>query len=107
MTWQVAGLGRKVHQEQLASGLPEDLFQEFHRLSEWAQTLTAKFGKRIAVRVVDAASVEGFFKSLLGRFGRYPAWRVGRERYVGSDFSRVDALIAAELAASGAPAKGA
>ena len=78
---------------------PADLYEEFHRLSEWAQTLPTKFGNRVVLRLVDVASVEGFVKSLLGRFRRYPAFRVGDARYVGSDFSRVDALIAAGLAA--------
>ncbi len=96
------GVGQKVHREQLASGLPDDLYQEFHQLAEWAQTLSAKFGGRVRVRLVDAASIEGFFKSLVRRFRRYPAFTVGDQRYVGSDFSRVDALISARLAVRGA-----
>ncbi|OLC15116.1 MAG: hypothetical protein AUH29_08690 [Candidatus Rokubacteria bacterium 13_1_40CM_69_27] len=102
MTWQVAGLGRKIHQDQLESGLPDDLYQEFHQLSEWARTLPAKFGPRVRVRLVDAASIEGFFKSLFGRFRRYPAFTVSGRRYVGSDFSRVDALISSAVAARAA-----
>ena len=82
--------------------VPADLYREFHQFSEWAQTLPGKFGSRISVRLVDAASIEGFFKSLLGRFHRYPACKVGSERYVGSDFSQVDALISARLG-SGTP----
>ena len=97
MTWQVIGLGQKVHREQLDSGLPEDLYAEFHELSEWAQTLPAKFGKGVSVRLVDAVSIEGFFKSLFRRFSRYPAFTVDGQRYVGSDFSRVDALISERL----------
>ncbi len=102
-------MGRRIHQEQLESGLPEDLAREFHALSDWAQTLPAKFGDRVSVRLVDAASVEGFFRSLIGRFRKYPAFRVGGKRYVGSDFSRVDALISRQLAAppTGASTKGA
>ena len=96
------GVGQKVHREQLDSGLPDDLYQEFHQLSAWVQTLPAKFGGRVYVRLVDAASIEGFFKSLIRRFRRYPAFTVGGERYVGSDFSRVNALISACLAARGA-----
>jgi hypothetical protein len=97
VTFQIAGLGRKVHQDQLETGLPDDLYREFHRLSGWAQTLPGKFGQRVSIRLVDAASIEGFFKSVLGRFHRYPAFTVGGERYVGCDFSRVDAMISARL----------
>lgn len=92
------GLGQKVHREQLESGLPDDLYREFHRLSEWARTLPSKFGARVYVRLVDAASIEGFFKSLVRRIGSYPAFTVEGRRYVGSDFSRVDALISERLA---------
>ncbi len=40
----------------LETGLPENLKQEFHQLSEWAHTLPEKFGTRVRVRLVDAAS---------------------------------------------------
>jgi hypothetical protein len=86
------------------SGLPDDLKEDFHALSEWAHTLPAKFGDRVHVRLIDVASIEGFFKSLVRRFGRYPAFTVGGQRYVGSDFARVDELIAARLADPGAVA---
>lgn len=98
MTWQVAGLGRKVHQEQLESGLPEDLAAEFHSLSQWAGGLAQRYGSRVSVRLVDAASIEGFFKSLFRRVNRYPAFLVEGRKYVGSDFSRVDHLISESLA---------
>ncbi len=93
------GLGRKVHREQLDSGLPDDLARQFHSLSEWAHTVPERFGQDVTIRLVDVASIEGFFKSLIHRLGRYPAFLVDRQRYVGSDFGRVDALIAERLAA--------
>jgi len=95
------GLRQKVQRELLESGLPEDLKQEFHALSEWAGSLPAKFGDRVRVRLIDAVSLEGFVRSLLGRFGRYPAFSVRGRRYVGSDFSRVDDLISTQLARGG------
>jgi hypothetical protein len=97
VTWQVIGIRQKVQREMADTGLPADLKAEFHQLAEWAGTLPAKFGDRVRVRVIDAASIEGFFKSLLRRVGRYPAFAVEGQRYVGSDFSRVDALISARL----------
>ena len=98
MTWQLAGVGRKIHREQLDSGLPPDLAAEFHSLSEWAQGLPQRYGSRVTVRLVDAASIEGFFKSLFRRLHRYPAFVVDGRKYVGSDFSRVDALISESMA---------
>ena len=91
------GLRQKVQRELMDSALPDDLKAEFHDLSEWASTLPGKFDDRISVRLVDAASIEGFFKSVIRRFRRYPAFAVEGQRYVGSDFSRVDALIARAL----------
>jgi len=91
------GIRQKVQREMAETGLPDDLKQEFHALSEWAGTLPARFGTRIQVRLIDAASIEGFFKSVVRRFGKYPAFTVEGRRYVGSDFRRVDALIAEGL----------
>ena len=91
------GLRQKLQRELLESGLPDDLKQEFHALSEWASTLPAKFGDRVRVRLIDAVSIEGFAKSLRRRFWRYPAFSVQGQQYVGSDFSRVDDLISTQL----------
>jgi hypothetical protein len=98
------GLRQKVQREMADTGLPHDLQNEFHDLSEWAHTLPSKFGNRIRLRLIDAASIEGFFKSLVRRFRRYPAFTVDDRRYVGSDFSRVEALITERL--SGVPGAG-
>lgn len=87
-----------MHREQLESGLPDDLAVEFHALSRWATGLPERFGTRVRVQLVDVASIEGFFKSLVRRLSRYPAFVVDGRTYVGTDFSRVDALIAERLA---------
>jgi hypothetical protein len=100
VTWQVAGLGQKVHREQLETGLPDDLAVEFHALSRWAGGLPERYGPQVVVRLVDAASIEGFFKSLRHRLNRYPAFIVNGRKYVGTDFSQVDDLIENGLAAS-------
>jgi hypothetical protein len=92
------GIRQKVQREMADTGLPDDLKQEFHQLSQWAGTLPGKFGPRVHLRLIDAASIEGFFKSLLRRFNRYPAFTVEGRRYVGADFARVDGLIAESLA---------
>lgn len=91
------GIRQKVQKEMAETGLPGDLMQEFHALSEWAGTLPATFGRQVEVRLIDAASIEGFFKSLVRRFRRFPAFTVGDSRYAGSDFGQVNALIAERL----------
>jgi hypothetical protein len=87
-----------VHREQIQSSLPDDLAGEWHALSEWVWGLAQRYGSHVTVRLVDVASMEGFFKSLFRRFHRYPAFVVDGRKYVGSDFSRVDALISESLA---------
>jgi len=91
------GLRQNVQRDLVASALPEELQAEFHQLSAWARSLPGRFDDRVRVRLVDAASIEGFVKSLLRRCRRYPAFAVDGQRYVGSDFSRVDVLIAGAL----------
>src|SRR3972149_1251926 len=91
------GLRQNVQRALGASALPEELQAEFHQLSAWARSLPGRFDDRVRVRLVDAASIEGFVKSLLRRCRRYPAFAVDGQRYVGSAFSRVDGLIAGAL----------
>ena len=91
------GLGRKVHQEQLESGLPKDLAEDFHRLVAWAETLPQRFGGQVSLRLVDVASIEGFIKSLIHRVHRDPAFVVDGRPCVGDDLARVDALISESL----------
>jgi len=91
------GLRRKVQRDLMESALPEDLKAEFHELVGWVRTLPDKYGDRVRVRLVDVASIEGFFKSLLRGFWRYPAFSVEGQRYVGADFSKVEALISRAL----------
>ncbi len=88
-----------MHREQIQSALPDDLVEEWHALSEWVLGVAQRYGSRVTVRLVDVASLEGFFKSLFRRFNRYPAFVVNGEKYVGSDFSRVDDLISERLTA--------
>jgi hypothetical protein len=46
------------------------------------------------VKLVDAASIEGFWKSLRYRLRRYPAVIIeGTERHVGLDLGPVDAAL--------------
>jgi len=104
VTWQTVGLGRKVHAEQRLTTLPGDLAHEYADLSQWARGVVDRFGGRVVVRVVDAASIEGFFKSLWRRLRRYPAFLVEGKKYVGSDFSQVDMLIVESLGSRSAPA---
>jgi hypothetical protein len=91
-----AGIG-----EQARESLPEDLRSEFAAVADWVHVLVSRHGPRIDVRVIDAASIRGFWTSLRYRTRRYPAVIVeGDERYVGTDLPLAEAEIERRVAAT-------
>ncbi len=93
------GLGERIRREQAASALPEDLALEFARLSDWIRGLIARYGARIHVEVIDAASVEGVITSVRHRALRYPAVVVdGKPIVSGTDYATAEPAIAGALA---------
>lgn len=93
------GLAERMHRREAADALPDDLAAEFQQISDWVHALLMRHGSRIAVSVIDAASVEGVWKALRHRVRRFPAVIIdGQETRVGSDFEAVDAAIDARLA---------
>jgi hypothetical protein len=100
VVWQASGLRTTDRREQLDSSLPEDLKAEYQRLSDWVRATLARHGERVRFRIVDAASVEGWCKSVWYRVRRYPAVIVDRkEKSVGPELERATALIERRLAA--------
>lgn len=99
LTFQEAGFGRRIRAEQLAHALPEDLLQDYQKLSDWVRALTEHFCGQAVVKVIDAASVEGFWKSLRYRVRRYPAVIVEGKEKCGTDFGAVCGLIERHLPA--------
>ncbi len=92
------GVGRAVRKEQLDAGLPPEMLEEYSRVSDWVRRLEASHGERIALEVIDVASVRGFWKALRHRTRRYPAVIVdGR---LSADLGAAEAAIASRLAAA-------
>ena len=73
LTFKEMGLGDRLRREEARDALPADLRVEFQRVSEWVHTLLHRFGHRIRVKIIDAASIEGVWKSYRYRARRYPA----------------------------------
>jgi hypothetical protein len=73
LTFQEMGLGDRLRREEARDALPPDLRLEFQHVSEWVHDLVHRFGHRVRVKVVDAASIEGVWKSFRHRTRRYPA----------------------------------
>lgn len=82
------GMGKsdKVQAEQLSSSLPADLMEDYLALSDWVRELFSIHRSRVVVKVIDAASVEGVFRSLRYGMRRFPAVIVdGKSRFHGTE----------------------
>lgn len=98
IVWGHLDLGSRLHAEERKSALPEDLQAEYAAISDWAQEAFDRYGSRLRVKVVDAASIEGLYKALRYRARRFPAFIIdGRERLTGFDKDRLNAALADRL----------
>lgn len=85
VAWHEMGASNRIHEEQMESSLPEDLIQEYQVVSDWVREMFRVHCDNILLKVIDAASIEGFYKSLKYNARRYPAVIVnGRSRFIGS-----------------------
>ena len=86
VAWREMGVDNRIHEEQMESSLPEDLMKEYQAVSDWVQEIFRVHCDAILLKVIDAASVEGFYKSLRYNTRRYPAVIVNRKtRFLGSE----------------------
>ena len=85
VAWREIGKSNRVHEEQLESSLPEDLARVYQVISDWVKDMFRVHCDAIILKVIDAASVEGFYKSLKYNARRYPAIIVngGTSRFIG------------------------
>jgi hypothetical protein len=89
------GVTNHFHQEQVGSSLPPDLAQDYQALSDWVHELFHLYCDRLVVKVIDAASPEGFFKTLRYNVHRYPAVIVGHKaRFSGAAFQQASQEVA-------------
>ena len=96
--WDHVGIGKRIHAEQRQSLLPPDLQREYAAISDWVLQAVERYGGRLSVKVVDAASVEGVWKSLRHRTRRFPAFILDvRERIAAFDRERLDQALAQRL----------
>jgi len=85
VAWREIGSTNRIHEEQVESSLPEDLLREYQVVSDWVKDLFRVHCDRIILKVIDAASIEGFYKSLKYNARYYPAVIVdGKSRFIGS-----------------------
>jgi hypothetical protein len=88
-----SGLDEKIHQKEMEE-YPPDLKEEYLKLSDWIRELTQLYKHRLLIRVIDAQSPLGIYKSLRHRIRTYPAFVVeGKEAYTGWDKSQLESLL--------------
>jgi hypothetical protein len=86
-------VGSKVHR-QLLDEYPEDLKEDYTRLSTWLSELAQRYGDTLHIRLIDPQSLEGFFKSVRYWVRRYPAFIIsGRHKYIGWDKAALDRAL--------------
>ena len=86
VAWREMGATNRIHEEQMESSLPPDLIREYENVSDWVREMFRVHCDAILLKVIDAASVEGFYKSLRYNARRYPAVIVNRKsRFIGSE----------------------
>jgi len=100
VSWREMGMDNRIHEEQLQSSLPEDLIKEYQTVSEWVKEIFQVHCDAILLKMIDAASIEGFYKALKYNARRYPAVIVNQKaRFLGSQMlSAASEEIARQLA---------
>ena len=100
VAWREMGATNRIHEEQMESSLPEELIQDYQKVSDWVREMFREYCDHILLKVIDAASIEGFYKSLKYNARHYPAVIVNRKaRFMGSQMlSAASEEIAHQLA---------
>ncbi len=99
IVWKETGFSKGVHEEQVASALPPDMMHDYQAVSDWVQHLFKVHCDRVVIKVIDAASIEGFWKTLRHGLRHYPAILIGSAKFSGTNFTTAEAEIAHRLGA--------
>jgi len=95
---QIDGV-KKFHADALETSIPPEMMQEYQSLSDWIRNTVKRYSGRATFRVVDAASVEGVWKTLRYGVRKYPAFVIeGQDKLTGTNFAQVEARINQHLA---------
>ncbi len=87
------GLNQKLQQKEI-DAYPPDLREENRKLSEWMRELSRLYKHRLSIKLIDAPSLLGLYKSLRHRIRTYPTFIVeGKETYSGWDKGQLENLL--------------
>lgn len=91
--FQETGIEEKIHRTQIEE-YPSDLKEELKKLYQWIQELSRIYRHRLYIKLIDAHSFLGFYKSLRHWVRTYPTFIVEKkEVYSGWDKERLEKLI--------------
>lgn len=91
--FQHSGLQKQFDQKTV-NDYPEDLKEEFIRLSNWIRELCKLYQHRLLIKLIDAHSPMGFYKALRHRIRKYPAFIVEKkETFIGWDKNRLEEIL--------------
>lgn len=94
------GLSKNVSQKEVIE-YPQDLLQETERLSQLIGQLKRLYRHRLSIKLIDAKSFLGVYKSVRHWIRKYPTFIVeGKETYTGWDEDRLEGLIDKYIKAS-------
>lgn len=94
------GVGGQIHQQDMES-YPEDFIRDWRNLSAWVFELADTFPGQLVIRITDAQSMKGLWKSLTKGVRKYPTFIInGKEKYHGWDHDHLNQLIQKRLTAS-------
>ncbi|MBU2547142.1 MAG: hypothetical protein KKB20_01905 [Proteobacteria bacterium] len=85
---------RKKYRNREINEYPDDLKEEVLALSEWIRELSSTYQHRLVIRVIDAQSLLGLYKSIRHRFRQTPTFIVsGKETYTGWDKAVLETIL--------------
>jgi hypothetical protein len=91
--FEQSGLQKQFDQKTM-NDYPEDLKEDFVRLSNWIRELCKLYQHRLLIKLIDAYSPVGFYKSLRHRIRKYPAFIVEKkETFVGWDKNKLEEIL--------------
>jgi hypothetical protein len=95
-----AGVNDRARNQDMAD-YPAELKEELVKLSDWLSELCHLYRHRISIRLIDAKSPFGLYKSLLHRIRCYPTFIIEkREVYSGWDRKRIEAMLDTHIQAA-------
>ena len=92
---------REKYANQEINEYPDEAKEEMIQLSEWIRELTDTYKHRIVIKIIDAQSLLGLYKSIRHRSRKTPTFIVqGRETYTGWDKTALEAILDRHMAAA-------